>query len=57
MTVNPVIFVHGIQGSWLKDEYPVDYDNAVLWTGILKKNLMLCTFIEWTIPSIRRSIE
>ena len=37
MTVNPVIFVHGIQGSWLKDEYPVDYDKAVVWTGILKK--------------------
>ena len=37
MTVNPIIFVHGIQGSWLKDEYPVDYDNAVVWTGILKK--------------------
>lgn len=37
MMVNPVIFVHGIQGSWLKDEYPVDYDKAVVWTGILKK--------------------
>jgi pimeloyl-ACP methyl ester carboxylesterase len=37
MTVNPVIFVHGIQGSWLKDEYPIDYDNTVVWTGILKK--------------------
>ncbi len=35
--VNPVIFVHGIQGSWLKDEYPVDYDKAVVWTGIVKK--------------------
>ena len=34
---NPVIFVHGIQGSWLKDEYPVDYDKAVVWTGVLKK--------------------
>lgn len=37
MAINPVIMVHGIQGSWLKDEYPVDYDNAVVWTGILKK--------------------
>lgn len=37
MAVNPVIFVHGIQGSWLKDEYPVDYNEAVVWTGILKK--------------------
>jgi len=37
MSVNPVIIVHGIQGSWLKDEYPVDYNDAVLWTGILKK--------------------
>ena len=37
MAVNPVIFIHGIQGSWLKDEYPVDYDKAVVWTGILKK--------------------
>ena len=38
MSVNPVILVHGTQGSWLKDEYPVDYNNDVLWTGILKKN-------------------
>ena len=38
MSVNPVILVHGTQGSWLKDEYPVDYNNAVLWTGILKRN-------------------
>ncbi len=38
MAVNPVIFVHGIQGAWLKDEYPVDYDKAVVWTGILKKD-------------------
>lgn len=38
MAVCPVIFVHGIQGSWLKDEYPVDYDDEVLWTGVLKKN-------------------
>ena len=37
MSVNPVILVHGAQGSWLKDEYPVDYNNDVLWTGILKK--------------------
>ena len=34
---NPVIVVHGIQGSWLKDEYPVDYQDSVLWTGILRK--------------------
>ena len=38
MSVTPVILVHGIQGSWLKDEYPVDYDDAVVWTGILKKS-------------------
>jgi pimeloyl-ACP methyl ester carboxylesterase len=37
MAINPVIMVHGIQGAWLKNEYPVDYDKAVLWTGILKK--------------------
>jgi pimeloyl-ACP methyl ester carboxylesterase len=37
MAINPVVFVHGIQGSWLKDEFPVDYNDAVLWTGILKK--------------------
>ncbi|MFQ5589747.1 MAG: lipase family alpha/beta hydrolase [Phycisphaerae bacterium] len=36
-TANPVIVVHGIQGSWLKDEYPVDYQHSVLWTGILRK--------------------
>ena len=35
---NPVIVVHGVQGSWLKDEYPVDYQNSILWTGILRKN-------------------
>lgn len=35
--MNPVIVVHGIQGSWLKDEYPVDYQNSILWTGILRK--------------------
>ena len=38
MAINPVIFIHGIQGSWLKDEYPVNYDKAVVWTGILQKN-------------------
>ncbi|NKB67340.1 MAG: hypothetical protein GKR89_09795 [Candidatus Latescibacteria bacterium] len=37
MPVKPVIFVHGIQGSWLKNEYPVDYNDEILWTGILKK--------------------
>ena len=36
--INPVIIVHGIQGSWLKNEYPVNYDNAVVWTGVLRKN-------------------
>ena len=36
-STNPVVVVHGIQGSWLKDEYPVDYQDSVLWTGILKK--------------------
>jgi pimeloyl-ACP methyl ester carboxylesterase len=38
MAINPVIFVHGIQGSWLKDEYPVDYNDAVVWTGILRRD-------------------
>ncbi len=37
-SVSPVIVVHGIQGSWLKDQYPVDYQNSILWTGIMKKN-------------------
>ena len=23
--INPIIFVHGIQGSWLKNQYPVYY--------------------------------
>ena len=35
---NPVIVVHGIQGSWLKDEYPVDYQDSILWTGVLRRN-------------------
>lgn len=34
---NPIIFVHGIQGSWLKNQYEVDYQNEIYWTGILKK--------------------
>jgi len=38
MPNHPVILVHGIQGSWLKDQYPVDYQDSILWTGILKKN-------------------
>lgn len=37
MAVSPVIFVHGLQGAWLKDEYPVDYNDAVIWTGVLTK--------------------
>ena len=37
-STNPVVVVHGIQGSWLKDEYPVDYQDSILWTGILRKN-------------------
>ena len=35
--INPIIFVHGIQGSWLKNQYPVDYQDEIYWTGILKK--------------------
>ncbi len=34
---NPIIFVHGIQGAWLKNQYPVDYQNEIYWTGIMKK--------------------
>ncbi|MHC4738740.1 MAG: lipase family alpha/beta hydrolase [Planctomycetota bacterium] len=34
---NPIIFVHGMQGAWLKNQYPVDYQNEIYWTGILKK--------------------
>lgn len=37
-TTNPVIVVHGIQGSWLKDEYPVDYQSSTLWTGVLHRD-------------------
>ena len=33
----PIIFVHGIQGAWLKNQYPVDYQDEIYWTGILKK--------------------
>jgi hypothetical protein len=35
---NPVIFVHGIQGSWLKNQYPVDYQNEIYWDAILRKD-------------------
>ncbi len=34
---NPIIFIHGIQGAWLKNQYPVDYQDEIYWTGILKK--------------------
>ena len=34
----PVIFVHGIQGSWLKNQYPVNYQDEVYWTGIMRKD-------------------
>ncbi len=34
-----VIFVHGIQGSWLKNEYPVDYDDKLLWSGITRRKM------------------
>ncbi|MFC1679685.1 esterase/lipase family protein [Elusimicrobiota bacterium] len=37
----PIIFVHGIQGSWLKNQYPVDYQNEICWTGILIKKPQL----------------
>jgi len=33
----PIIFVHGIQGAWLKNQYPVDYQDEIYWTGVLKK--------------------
>lgn len=31
---HPIIFVHGIKGAWLKNEYPVDYQDEVLWKGL-----------------------
>jgi len=34
---NPIIFVHGIQGAWLKNQYPVDYQDEIYWTGIFRK--------------------
>jgi len=34
---NPIVFVHGMQGSWLKNQYPVDYQDEIYWTGILRK--------------------
>ena len=37
-STNPVIVVHGVQGSWLKDEYPVDYQQSILWTGIITRD-------------------
>lgn len=30
----PIIFVHGIKGAWLKNEYPVDFQDEVLWNGL-----------------------
>jgi len=34
---NPIIFVHGIQGAWLKNHYPVNYQDEIYWTGIMKR--------------------
>ena len=33
-STNPVIVVHGVQGSWLKDQYPVNFQDSLLWTGV-----------------------
>ena len=32
-----VVFIPGIQGSWLKNEYSVNFQRDVLWDGILTK--------------------
>lgn len=33
----PIIFVHGIQGSWLKNQYEINYQHDVYWDAILRK--------------------
>ncbi len=33
----PIIFVHGIKGAWLKNQYPVDYQDEIYWSGIMLK--------------------
>jgi pimeloyl-ACP methyl ester carboxylesterase len=48
----PIIFVHGIQGSWLKNEYPVDYQDEIYWSGILKKK-----FGKIHLSSIDRTVD
>jgi pimeloyl-ACP methyl ester carboxylesterase len=36
-SICPIIIVHGMQGSWLKNHYDVDYQDEIYWTGILKR--------------------
>ncbi len=49
---NPIIFVHGIQGSWLKNQYPVDYQDELYWTGVLKKK-----FGKLHLSSINKEVD
>ncbi|MHC4759422.1 MAG: hypothetical protein ACYTE8_12265, partial [Planctomycetota bacterium] len=50
--INPIIFVHGIQGAWLKNQYPVDYQNEIYWTGVTKKD-----FSKLHLSRIDRSVD
>lgn len=37
MINTPIILVHGIQGSWLKNQYNVDFQDEIYWDAILKR--------------------
>ncbi len=50
--LNPIIFVHGIQGSWLKNQYPVDYQDEIYWTGVLTKK-----FNKIHLSSVNNSVD
>ena len=49
---NPIIFIHGIQGAWLKDHYPVDYQDEIYWSGIMKKK-----FGKLHLSSINQTVD
>lgn len=37
MINTPIIVVHGIMGSWLKNQYEVDYQDEIYWDAILRR--------------------
>jgi len=46
---NPVIFVHGIEASWLKNHYPVDYQNEIYWDAVFNKQYDKLRLSPWNV--------